>query len=581
MKTFLAIDFGTTETSVAKTTDQSQFEPEIVDIDGKKAIDTALCLDKDKNVLFFGSEALDKVDKYPDSVFYNFKPYVGTDKVFQDTDTSYTADELSVIYLDFLRKKIEKKIFNGSTLADDKELYCVIGCPASWTEVQKNRITKIASKAGFPNVSCCDEPLGAVYYFYHKGDLILSENQKILVYDFGGGTTDTAIEELNSSEGDSGFDIPKLLAVGGDCSLGGKDFDEVLMNYYFSEMGVEISSADKRDLQEVSRKSREIKEKLSVAVENGRDSAEVTIGTLHCKKGSYDLHLSKESFEKICGELIDKSEEPVHEVMIKSGLTDESIDFVILAGGSSQLYYVRENFFDIFGKKKVKSSANPVEVIAKGLALYARASVCGIAVSNINSFGNAKGTQERDSKKGISSDKGNQDRKSPQKKTFWFYIFILVAAFLFIMFFLKGQIGNIMSDTSKPTASEQPQQRELPAEAIRKICEKYGFLDGQTFKEDREDYGVPDTTQILKYKLFDGERNLMRLGLTWKENGQPSGIFFCSDKIYFVARDGNKGAHSYDSLRKSNSSWSVGNSIGKTDDDKKKIKDVLNEIRRY
>jgi hypothetical protein len=182
---------------------------------------------------------------------------------------------------------------------------------------------------------------------------------------------------------------------------------------------------------------------------------------------------------------------------------------------------------------------------------------------------------ESSEQKGVS---GNQDRKSPRKKTFWFYIFLLVLAFLFVTLFLKGQMGNILPNILKPATSEQPLQRELSEETIRKICEKHGFPDGQTFKEDREDYGLPGTAYILKYILFDGERNLW---LTWKENGHPSGIFFCRDKIYFAARNGEKGSYSYDSLRESNSSWDTGDSIGKTDDDKKKINDVLNEIRTY
>ena len=136
MKTFLAIDFGTSQTSVAMLAENSQYEPEIVEIDGQKAIPTALRLDAEGNVLFFGKDAIERFHDDSGQTFYNFKAFIGWNKDYQAMtgQTAYTPESLSQIFLTYLREKIEKRYFNGAKLTDDPNISCVIGCPAEWND---------------------------------------------------------------------------------------------------------------------------------------------------------------------------------------------------------------------------------------------------------------------------------------------------------------------------------------------------------------------------------------------------------------------------------------------------------------
>ncbi|GHV37600.1 hypothetical protein FACS1894187_14750 [Synergistales bacterium] len=376
MKTFLGIDFGTTQTLVTMIKEGSNYEPEIVEISGKKAVDTALRLDADDNVVFFGADALDRIHEAPDDTFYNFKVAIGSGKVFRSSSKDYRAETLALIFLKTLREKIEKKYFNVANLEELEDLYCTIGCPAAWNEIQRRKIIDLAKKAGFPNVSCCDEPFGVIYYYHFRGDLSLKKPQNILVYDFGGGTTDVAIEEISPLADGSPCKTPRVLAASGMSNLGGREFDEKLREYFIQEMHTDATTLGGKDLKTLERYSKAIKETLSIAVDDGTDSVEKTIPMLSSKRSSHKLSLSKQNFEQVCGSLIEQLEEPVYDALSIAMLEANQIDDVIVAGGSSRLYYVKSRIKALFPKTNIVVSANPVEVIAKGLALYSRAFVC-------------------------------------------------------------------------------------------------------------------------------------------------------------------------------------------------------------
>ena len=194
MKRFLAIDFGTTQTSVAILNEGSNREPEIIEInDGQrpvKDIATAMQLDESGNILHFGARALAKSEDAPERTFQNFKVFVGSkDKTFQvqTAQETYTPDKLALLYLTQLRKLIEEQFFNGSKLSNEQDLFCVIGYPADWDNVRKENLKNIAQEAGFVNIKLCDEPTGVIYFNHFFGGLKFKKSQNILVYDFGGG----------------------------------------------------------------------------------------------------------------------------------------------------------------------------------------------------------------------------------------------------------------------------------------------------------------------------------------------------------------------------------------------------------
>jgi len=350
----------------------SKFEPEIVEIDGEKAIATALRLDGEDNVLLFGRDAIDRIHENPEDTFYNFKPDIGSAKVYCSSCKAYAPEDLALLFLRHLRQKLEKKYFNVADLSKVTDLHCTIGCPAPWDEKRRRNLAGLAEKAGFPNVTCCDEPFGVIYYYHFRGELHLDKPQNILVYDFGGGTTDIAIEEISPSPDGSSLGEPSIQAATGIPDLGGKNFDERLRDHFIEKIGKKDTELSGKDGRVLENYSKQLKEMLSIAIDNGRNTAQKTIPMLHSTRSSHKLEISQNEFQQLCGSFIERFEKPIHEALKNAALETEQIDHVILAGGSSRLYYVEDKIKALFPKSNILRSPNPVEVIAKGLALYGR-----------------------------------------------------------------------------------------------------------------------------------------------------------------------------------------------------------------
>ncbi|MDR1622304.1 MAG: Hsp70 family protein [Synergistaceae bacterium] len=378
MKTFLGIDFGTTQTSVAKIMEKAKYEPEIVEIDGNKSVYTALRLDAAGKVALFGEEALNRIYEAPEDTFYNFKADIGSDKTYRSSiGREYRPEDLALLFLRQLAKKIAEKYFNAPSLGKVEGLSCTIGCPAAWVEDRRRVLVNLAQKAGFPNVDCCDEPVGVVYYCYDRGDFSLTGPLNVLVYDFGGGTTDVAVEEVSPDENGIICEVPTILSVSERSELGdigGRNFDKALRDHFIEQMWAAKTTFDLKNLRDLELLSKEIKEKLSIAVDDGKSSVERTASFLI----SHTLALSKNEFERVCEPLMGRLREPIDSALKRQpSLNAEDIGCVILAGGSSRLYYVKKGIENLFPKSEIVVSPNPVEVIAKGLALYGRFKTCG------------------------------------------------------------------------------------------------------------------------------------------------------------------------------------------------------------
>jgi molecular chaperone DnaK (HSP70) len=486
VKTFLAIDFGTTQTYVAKIVEGEKKGPSIMDIDGENKISTALRLDSWKNVIFFGNEAIEKIEEDPQNTFLNFKPYVGTDKIFQGSDVSCTADELSLIFLTHLREKLETDKFGKVTFADKEDYYWVIGCPADWSDDRKKKIAQIAAEAGFgKHVSCCDEPLGAIYYYRYNENLPLTETKTILVYDFGGGTTDLAIEEICLSENSPGDNNSRLTAVAGISDLGGKNFDERLANHFAEEMTASADKVQNKDFDRhyriLQNHLREIKERLSNEIKNGRYSYSKKLPRLFSKKTETDLELTKEDFEKICGYLMGRFDEPIKDVLQKAGITRDEINYVIIAGGSSRFYYVKDKLKEEFDENKIFTSSNQVEIIAQGLAFYARDSVCSAKPESMPGQNVTDGETASHENPIVPDEKNSPAWKKNGKKII-IAITPIIALALGLTWFFNTMKSEKISETNG--ALEQPADigREfLTRDEIVRTCQKYGFSDGGTF----------------------------------------------------------------------------------------------------
>ncbi len=326
MKTILGIGFGTTTTSIGMTTETSRFDPELAEIDGLKTVKTVLRLDPSgEQVEQIGEEAWREISLYPDRTFYAFKSKTGVDYDYKlgSEGRVFKAEELDVLFLRVIRERIERQQFNGISLKDS-DVSCVIGYPAEWSDEQKSLIVQVAAEAGFPNAIGCEEPVGVVYYHHFKGDLSVNKEQVILVYDFGGGTSDVAI--VRTSEGQ----IPEIIGFGGT-DIGGHHFDEKLRQYFSARISMSLGMAEltESDQALIKRYSRLLKEKLSVAKNN--DRAEITIPMLDTNKASHSILLDADEFEKQCRGLVQRFDEPLESALREAGITSDAMDMCIIA----------------------------------------------------------------------------------------------------------------------------------------------------------------------------------------------------------------------------------------------------------
>ena len=479
MKTFLAIDFGTTQTSVAMLKEHSKQVPEVIEInDGQKtvkAIATALQLDDYKNITYFGAKALVKAEEDPEKTFQNFKVFVGKNsREFQlkTEQNSYSPDDLALLYLRKLRETIEEHYFNGTKLSDNRELTCIIGCPSDFNEIQKKTLKDIAANAGFPNPKLCDEPIGVIYYNHFFGGLELKPSQNILVYDFGGGTTDVVIAKVKVS--DNGKIEPSVLSVSGLTDLGGRNFDEVIANYYMKENNYDLRTVSVKDKLHdqwvINLAARQAKEDLS-----SKNSVEKMINRLKVinSQRPNKLLLSRDKFNEICGGLIGKFDDPIYDALTLAGLSVDDVDVVILAGGSSAMPYVLESMRKMFPLNKTKILVSSgIEIIAQGLAVYGQVEELGIKAKKGEESQEIKGSkninddyfkkeEEKSGTSGTTTSSAENNDNGIDKKVkipLWVIVMFVMLIIIFVMIYSSMQTEITRLEQNQATLQIQLEQ---------------------------------------------------------------------------------------------------------------------------
>ncbi len=270
-------------------------------------------------------------------------------------DKEYSPEEISAMILTKLKTDAES--FLG-----DKVTEAVITVPAYFDDSQR-QATKDAGKiAGLEVKRIINEPTAAAlaYGLDKKG----KTDEKIAVYDLGGGTFDISILEL----GDGVFEVK---STNGDTHLGGADFDRVLVNFFADEFkkdsGIDISD-DKAAMQRLRDEAEKAKIELSTAKEVDINLPFLTADAEGPKHFEYKLSRSK--LESLVGDLINKTEDPCKKALSDAGLKPSEIDAVVLVGGMTRMPAVQEKVKNIFGKDPMKG-VNPDEVVAIGAAIQA------------------------------------------------------------------------------------------------------------------------------------------------------------------------------------------------------------------
>ncbi|EKE22046.1 MAG: hypothetical protein ACD_7C00075G0010 [uncultured bacterium] len=266
-------------------------------------------------------------------------------------DKEYTPREISAMVLQKLKADAEEKL--GEKIEE-----AVITVPAYFDDSQRKETKEAGEIAGLKVRRIINEPTAAALaYGFDK-----KKNEKIAVYDLGGGTFDISILEV-------GDDTVEVISTNGDTHLGGDDFDQVLINWIIDEFkkqeGIDLSK-DNLALQRIKESAEKAKIELSTAQETEINQPFITTdanGPKHLV-----MKLTRSKMEELVGDLVTKTMEPVRKALKDAKLENKDINEIVMVGGMTRMPLVQKKVEEFFGKKP-NSSVNPDEVVAMGAAI--------------------------------------------------------------------------------------------------------------------------------------------------------------------------------------------------------------------
>lgn len=345
----VGIDLGTTNSVVAVL---EGGEPAVVaNAEGNRTTPSIVAF-KGKEVLV-GELAKRQAITNPDNTIRSIKREIGTTWKQKFEGSDYTPQEISARILQKLKRDAEAYLGEDVTEA-------VITVPAYFNDAERQATKEAGKIAGLNVLRIINEPTAASLAY----GLENSEDQKILVYDLGGGTFDVSVLEI--SEG-----VFEVKSTAGDSKLGGDDWDEKVMDWlvekFKSSTGIDISN-DKMAMQRIKEGAEKAKIELSSTSETEINLPFITAndaGPQHLLE-----KLSRSEFEKITSDLVDRTKDPVNKAIDDAGLSFSDIDHIILVGGSTRIPSIQALVKTMTGKDPHKG-VNPDEVVASGAAIQA------------------------------------------------------------------------------------------------------------------------------------------------------------------------------------------------------------------
>ncbi len=350
MGKIIGIDLGTTNSCVAVL---EGGEPVVIaNAEGNRTTPSVVGFTKDGERLV-GQVAKRQAVVNADKTVLSIKREMGSNYTVDIDGKKYSPQEISAIILSKLKADAEAYL-------GEKVTQAVITVPAYFSDAQR-QATKDAGKiAGLEVLRIINEPTAAALaYGLDKGE---NKNQKILIYDLGGGTFDVSILEI----GDGVFEV---LATNGNNRLGGDDVDQLVMDYLVAEFkktnGIDLSK-DKQALQRLKEAAEKAKIELSATLKTTVSLPFITADATGPKH--LEVEITRAKFESLIDGLVKKTIEPMKKAMSDAGVTNNDLNRVILVGGSTRIPAVVEAVKNFSGKEPYKG-INPDECVAIGAAI--------------------------------------------------------------------------------------------------------------------------------------------------------------------------------------------------------------------
>ncbi len=348
MGKIIGIDLGTTNSCVSV---MEGGQPVVVaNAEGARTTPSVVAFTKSGERLV-GEPAKRQAVTNADKTISSIKRHMGTDYRVTIDDKKYSPQEISAMILQKLKTDAENYL-------GEKVTEAVITVPAYFNDAQR-QATKDAGKiAGLEVKRIINEPTAAALAY----GLDNEKEQKIMVYDLGGGTFDVSIIEI-------GDGVIEVLSTAGDNRLGGDDFDQKVADYMIAEFkkteGVDLS-ADKMAMQRIKEAAEKAKKELSSATTTNINLPFISMnanGPLH-----FDMNLTRAKFDELTHDLVERTAEPVKRALSDAGLAPSELGQVLLVGGSTRIPSVQDKVKQLTGKEPSKT-LNPDECVALGASV--------------------------------------------------------------------------------------------------------------------------------------------------------------------------------------------------------------------
>ena len=348
MGTVIGIDLGTTNSCVAVI--EGDTPTVITNKEGYRTTPSVVAFTKSKERIV-GDAAKRQAAVNSDRTIFSIKRHMGTDYRKKIDGKYYTPQKISAFIL--MKLKEDAEDFLGQPVTD-----AVVTVPAYFTDAQR-QATKDAGKiAGLNILRIINEPTSAALAYGLDNGMA----QKVLVYDLGGGTFDVSVIDI-------GDNVIEVLATSGDNHLGGDDFDERIVNYLVEQFkisdGINLSK-DVSAMQRLREEAEKAMKELSSSVTTNINLPFIAMS----KDGPHhiDITLSRQTFNELTADLVDRTITPVENALHDAGLSKTDINMVLLVGGSTRIPAVADKVRQLMGKEPSRN-LNPDECVALGAAV--------------------------------------------------------------------------------------------------------------------------------------------------------------------------------------------------------------------